>query len=88
MNTKIPRAGAVQAIRLAFLPLACAVEFYDHDKRIRFRVLDHNDSAVVDVTNVLARRVQDPRQLNLILSKARAASERKGFQLHAWSMPN
>lgn len=87
MNS-IEIGNAVQAIRSAFLPLTCAVEFYDREKRIRFRVRDHNDSPVVDVTNVLARRAQNPLQLNLILNKARAATERKGFQLHAWAMPS
>ena len=43
---------AVNAIRTAFPPLACVVEIYSNDSRLRFRVLGPDKKPILSVAGI------------------------------------
>jgi hypothetical protein len=71
-----------KALAKAFEPLRCAVEVFDYDKRLRFRVFDQNDSAVFACPEILLSTLRDEARLTDVISQAREAIKAKGIALN------
>ena len=78
---------AVNAIRAAFQPLACIVEIYSNDSRLRFRVLGRDNKPILKVVGISLRDAVDPIRLRAEIEEARVQLERQGFALEAWTPP-
>lgn len=79
--------AAIDVIRHAFDPLACVVEVYDYDKRVRFRVFSPDHKPVDVVLNVSARDIMNSAKLHSEIRESRARVEAKGFKLWPWPPP-
>jgi hypothetical protein len=78
---------AVNAIRTAFRPLACVVEIYSNDSRLRFRVLGPDKEPILSVAGISLRDAVDPIRLRAEIEAARAQVEGQGFSLEPWTLP-
>ena len=50
----------VESIQNAFRPLRCGIEFFDFERKLRFRVFDVHGRPVLNMSKMLTRRARDP----------------------------
>ena len=77
----------VESIQNAFRPLRCGIEFFDFERKLRFRVFDVHGRPVFNMSKMLTRRARDPTGLRLVVTEARSHLKSKGFKLEPWAPP-
>ena len=88
MTIELDIEAVVHSIETAFSPLRCVVEVFDYEHRLRFRVFDQKDEAVLTMSEALMRRLQDSGGFKTIISECRAQVEHKGYKLDSWNGPS
>jgi hypothetical protein len=68
----------------AFSPLRCVAEVWDYEKKLRFRVFDAKDEAVVTFPNEVIGNLRDESALKTLIQTARSRTEGKGHKLDPW----
>ena len=72
-------------IETAFAPLRCAVEVYDYEAKLRFRVFDWLDNGILQMPGTTVRSLNDASDLKSLILEARASILRRGYALTEWS---
>ncbi len=72
---------ALTRIRVAFVPLECVAEGWDHGHRIRLKVFDAAGNARINVDELLRDLFIDASRLELMLGEIAARLKAKGFAL-------
>lgn len=86
MATMLSLDQATAIIRSAFLPLRCGVEVFDYEQKIRFRVFDDDDKAVLTVREMKASLARSRSELADLLQEARRRVAKKGHELQPWEL--
>ncbi len=87
MNKGLELAIILRSIEGAFKPLRCAVEEFDHEQKVRFRVFSPTDEPLLRVEEALVRRLREPDGLAFIVGEARRNLTNRGFALEPWQPP-
>ena len=77
---------AIGVIKHAFSPLACVVEVYDYQSKVRIRVFGADNRPILSVLSISMRDVVNPSLLRAELQQARSLVETKGFTLMPWRL--
>ena len=56
-------------IEAAFVDKRCAVEIFDYDQKIRFRVFDKADQPIFSVTDIVIDSVRNREDLDRLLAR-------------------
>jgi len=65
----------------AFAPQRCVAEIWDYGKKMRFKVFDQQDNAVIEKPEVVLDHVRYEKQLLELLDQVRDQVQQKGFSL-------
>jgi len=78
--------AAIGVIKDAFSPLACVVEVYDYQSKIRIRVFGADNRPILSVLSISMSDVVNASLLRAELQQARSLVETKGFTLMPWKL--
>jgi hypothetical protein len=84
--SKIPMTAKeiAQIIGSAFAPLRCVAEDWDYGNRIRFRIFNNADEALITQADLLWRELSDETRLKFEIEYYRAEISKLGYRLDPW----
>jgi hypothetical protein len=75
-------------IKFAFSPFEGRVEIYDYEDKLMFKILETNGTIISREYRSPISLLRDPRNLNVLIHKARVALMTRGLELDPWSFPD
>jgi len=86
MRCRIDIDSAIATLRAAFDPYECVVRVYHDDRRLGFRVLDHQGKLLHHAAGIRIRNSADLAWLRTEIQRARHRLEKKGCRLSSWTL--
>ena len=86
MRCRIDIDSAIATLRAAFDPYECVVRVYHDDRRLGFRVLDHQGKLLHHAAGIRIRNIVDLAWLQAEIQGARDRLEKKGCRLSSWTL--
>lgn len=82
MSYDLTLEAAIKEIEAAFKPLKCAVEVFDQEQKIRWRVFDANGKPLLTMEKARAWEVRNSALLGAIVSACRIRLEQQGYKFN------
>lgn len=76
---------AIEVLKSAFYPMRCEAEIWDYGQKIRFRVFDDDNKALLRMEDITKSQATDPDSLANLIGPARESLARRGHELQEWS---
>ena len=86
MSRDISKEQVVPILQTAFSPLECSVEVFDSGDKVRFRVFDVGGDPLLNVDEVLMRRLQDTGGMQSNIGQSRDRLIQRGYKLDPWRL--
>lgn len=84
MARDISQEQVLSILEVAFTPLECSAESVDRGNRVSFRVFDSKGAPLLNVEDVLMRRLQDTGGIKSIVGQSRDSLIERGYKLDSW----
>jgi len=70
-----------QRLEGSFNPLRCVADVWDYKQKLRFKVFDETDRAIIEVPEIVLRDVAEENRLGDLVEQVRAQVQARGFVL-------
>jgi len=70
-----------QILEASFSPFRCVAELYDFDERIRFRVFDKNNKAIITISEKIINEKFSDTSLKSIIKSTKNEIKKKGYDI-------
>jgi hypothetical protein len=65
----------------AFKPLRCVAEVWDYNQKLRFKVFDHNDQGIIEMSEIVLGDLSDESRLQDLVQRTKEHVQAQGFVL-------
>lgn len=76
--------AVLSTVKDAFRPLRCGAEIFDYQAKLRFRVFDESDRALVGYPKLVLDDLRSRTRLSIVIEAARQRLEARGYVLDPW----